>query len=425
MESKFQLTYNGQQIITDDINLMADVGALADDRVLAELFHLPPYDGTTVSRGIVPAALYGKGLTWAAQVGPNGATGSVLVQPFRAVIGSRTLASAGGKANWRDIRSAIAVGSAALGSSVSFGANASGNPRWDLVYAAVSVDANGASVSRKVKSPTTKVITGQSVVTTLATTVSLAVVAGTTAASPVWPSAPTDTGSTYYIPLAYVRIPNGFTASSTVAANNIALVANMLGLASAVGNSVSLATVNNQKNISTAQQGAWGSSGSPTMQFAPPLAGGMESLFLYLNVDAAGTNTNVPNDGSVVILDSSRNWSKRYFRVTAGFGAVFNAVAQNGPGYRYTGRTADFTGQLTSPGNTVGGVITTYPEGASGLLFYVSGSSQPAVGFFYSPIGAGKSITFFVDSSGRLCAQTSGAVQCQGYLWLEATPRFE
>lgn len=314
MEPQVQILNNGQSVLLDDLNALGEAAGLADDRVLAELFRLQPFDGSTVRRGIMPFNHGG----WSALqlVAPNGATGSVIVNPFRAFVGSRTAVGTDAKRNWRDIRSAIGVGSTTLGQVVSFGANASGNPRWDMIYAAVAVDANGAAVTRKIKDPTTKAITGSSVVTTKVTTVTIAVQPGTPAASPTWPAAPADAGGTYYIPIAYVRIPNGFTAGSTVAKSDIAEAAATVTLSGATGGaSIRIAdkhyTPAAADGLTTAKVQTWGSSGTRPNMFLPPLLGGAESLIVAVDL-----RTGQESHANTGVVDS-RDWRGRLCRFQA------------------------------------------------------------------------------------------------------------
>ena len=141
MEPRFQISQNGQELQKDDVNLVAHEAALADDRVLAELLRLAPFDGQRVAKAILP---FGHAGAAGPTVAPNGPTGSVLISPFRAVIGSRSPVQVGAKDCWRDIRSAIfTAGPFALTSIVGFNPNPTSTPRWDLVCAAVAVDANG------------------------------------------------------------------------------------------------------------------------------------------------------------------------------------------------------------------------------------------------------------------------------------------
>ena len=128
---RFQLTQNGQEVEQSDINALSDAGGLADDHVLAELLRLAPFSGSGVSKAILP---FGS----AATVAPAGATGTVTVSPFRAVVGTRdTAANIGPLKNWNDLRSAIFTGPNALSAhAAARRRTASAQPRWDLALRA-------------------------------------------------------------------------------------------------------------------------------------------------------------------------------------------------------------------------------------------------------------------------------------------------
>src|SRR5258708_169454 len=219
MQDRFQLTQNGQELQQSDVNLVAKVASIADERVFQEMLKMQGF-GTNADGKAIKAIIPGV----ATIVTGNGATGQVEVGSFRAIVGSRQSISGGATARdfYEDIRTRTFIASdAAVAINLSLAANSSGNPRWDLVYCRVDVDANSASVIRQVKSPTTSVVTPTSVVITLATNLVAGVVTGTPSGTPVLPSLPTDAAGSYYIPLAYVRVPTGFTAGSTVATTDI------------------------------------------------------------------------------------------------------------------------------------------------------------------------------------------------------------
>lgn len=315
-EKQFKLDYNGQAVQQQDFASIGEVSGLADDRVFAELLRMVPYDGSTVSKGILPVSdSTNPGLP---TVFLSGFDGKVKVSPFRAFVGSRTAVGTDTKENLRDIRSAIFVGASTLHELVSLSANASGNPRWDLVYATVVVDTDGDTTTRKVKSPTTGVITDETVSVSTETTVALGTVVGTPAASPSWPTLPSDSGSTYYIPLAYVRVPNGFTASSIVFQNWIAEAAPLVSLSKATGaNTVEFADqhyTGGGSLLTTASIQAWGASGTPPDIFVRPQAKGGETLLIFIDL-----NTPVHVNGTVV---DSRDWSGRVCRWTCASGAA-------------------------------------------------------------------------------------------------------
>lgn len=313
-EPKYNATTNGQEFQIADANLIGQEAALAEDRVLAELLRLPPNIGGAVKKAVLPFAHLA---SIVAMIAPNGATGQVTVSPFLAIVGSRTNASSDAIAALRDQRSQTYVGSAtSLTGTASFGANSSGQPRWDLLCAVVAVDANGPSVIRYIKDPTTKVVTGTSIVTTLVTSVTLQVVPGTAAASPDPPATPSDGGGNYYIPLALVRIPNGFNGSSTVLKSDIATIAPIVPISRASG----VATMQPADQqftiggsaITAARVEAWGAA-APVKPgyFVPAVMVGAESVFV--DVDLTSASSANWSHASGAVIDASRDWSNRWF----------------------------------------------------------------------------------------------------------------
>jgi hypothetical protein len=317
MEALFKTQFNGQSVLTGDFDVLGDGAAYADDRVFAEMFRMRPYNGSSPARGILPYYYDDSGE--AGLIAANGGTGSVLVYPFRGFVGSTVAVATDGKRNWRDIRSQIAAGTSTLAQTVSLSANASGNPRWDLIYAAVTPDTPSAMTTHKVKDPTSKVITDQSLVRSWITTVTLGVVEGTAAASPDWPATPADGSATYYIPLAYIRVPDGFTAASTVAATDIATVAPVLSLSEATsGGSLGFASCHRTLGggtLTAAQIQTWGATGTRPNMFVPSTAAGTRSLIIALDLQT-GTESHV--DGAVL---DERDWRGRLCRFMVHLGA--------------------------------------------------------------------------------------------------------
>lgn len=416
MENQYQHTVNGQSVLQADLNAMGETAALADDRVLAELLRTTPYDGTTIARGILPYAHDKSGT--GALVAPNGATGNVKVNPFRAIIGSRTAVATDAKKNWRDIRSAIAVGSTTLHQTASFAANASGNPRWDLVYAAVTVDATTASVTRKVKNPTTKAITGQSLVTQIATTVALGVQAGTAAASPSPPAIPADAGGTYYIPIAYVRIPNGFGASSTVLTTDIGTIAPVLAPSRGSG-AKSLRVASTNSNLTTAQWQAWGSSGTRPKIFIPSSLSGSETLLINLNLsNASSANWSHQSGG---LIDNSRDWRGRLtkFMVSVSQSSGFDESAKELSG----GYVVDDYSVATNASIVGFGFGQTIDNGGFGLGHPVAAF---AAGNKYLGMDDATNVHIRCNSStGFLELVATGTPDVSLLFWIEFTAPFE
>lgn len=412
MEDRYQHTINGQTVLQTDLNVMGETSALADDRVLAELLRMEPYNGSAVRKGILPHAHATSSTT--ALVAPETGTGSVLVYPFRAFVGPRTAASSDPKKNWRDIRSAIAVAeSQQLYQRVNLSANSSGNPRWDLIWAAVAVDANTTEVTRKRKDPATRAITSTSVVTRLATTVTLGTTVGTAAASPVWPAVPADAAGVYYIPIAYVRIPNGFISSSTVLTTDIAIQAPILRISRAAG-VPSVSVADQCHTVSTAEQQSWGSSGTRKRMWMPPdLTGGDQLVVIIDASDASSANWSHQNNGVV----DSRDWRNRLTRYVI---CCDSGTDGNLFGHFPWNHTSGF---LTPAGTSVS---TTNAVGIGQTFRSDIGNAAGATGSSFVAMDDGAFVNLYCDTAdgGKLKAAISGSPNCVVIFWIDFTAPF-
>lgn len=360
MEREYFLTYNGQEVEQSDLSLIAEDAALADDRVLAELFRLKPSQ-SPVSKGVLP---YSLGPT----VAPSGADGSVRIYPFRAFVASTTAASTDAKKNWRDIRSVVYIGNPTNEYKLqALSANTSGFNRWDLVYARIDKDVNETGVVRYVKTAGPPVVETPTTVSVVkATTAVVGIVVGTPSATPDIPTLPTDSGSTFYIPLVYILVPNGFGATSTVTSSFMYETAPVLNLSRVTG--ATTAGVANTQNkaggpaISTAVIHAWGLGTRPEI-YLPSTMVGEEVLYIALNLQDASSSNWSQLDGTIV--DDSRDWRKR----------IFSWSAQV-----MTGTSARFSWSQTSTSNT-----------------------SPTIPSIYGDVGAHKNIgfgqTFALDST--------------------------
>ena len=427
MEKQQQLASNGQAVYQADINVLGESGGLADDRTLAEFIRIKPFDGSNVTKAVFP---YGVRGDKTATVCPNGATGSVLVMPFRAFIGSTTGVGTDAKKNWRDIRSgvfAVSTSGTALGLKVTFVANSSGNPRWDLIYATVTPNTAGDVGARKTKDPTTQAVTSPSVTLNLVCAVSVTVSAGTPGASPALPSVPSDGGGSYIVPLAYVRIPNGFTATSTVSSRDI-LDAEPVAL---VHRSTGVATLGPAAQVfkpggvalTAAQIATWGSTGTRPGWFLPPDMMGGDGCLIPLDMfDASQANWNFA-DGAVV--DDSRDWRNRMFKWQLHYSAnKFASDPTNG------GTVAVPAGYVNSGGSTknlVSGLgqsfladssHTAIPGGPWATVAYIDST---IVGTSNLPSGSGFGL--FVDlATGNLILKALGTSPgVRALLWIEAS----
>src|SRR5215469_9048367 len=284
-EPRFQLSLNGQELQQGDVNTIGKVAGLADDRVLAELWRMPTYNGSTVSKMIVPFSNEGKTALNAPGAWLDWGTGSINVNPFRVLIGSRSTVATSPSDNWRDTRSTICIGSSNLYQSVSFVANSTIYSRWDLVYVAVTPDANAPGVTRYVKDPTTLIVSAQTVFTILQTTQTLAVVTGTPAnagnLNPPLPALPADAAGTYYVPICYVLIPAGFTTTTAVNVKSIYCVAPIMPQSpQATGNMAISPSTSQYTNLNSASTNGiigWAESGGvsrPNWYISPEATGG-------------------------------------------------------------------------------------------------------------------------------------------------------
>ncbi|HEY2509821.1 MAG TPA: hypothetical protein VGI39_03165 [Polyangiaceae bacterium] len=412
-EDQYVLTDDGQGVVQSDLNAVFMEAALADDRLLAELLRLSPYSGGGVSKCIVPYRVTGAA---GAMVQPNGATGSVKVFPFRAVVGSRTVVSvAAGSAlaSWRDIRSKVYAASddnENLGTEVSFAPNASGFPRWDLVYVQFIPDAATSNVLRNVRAPGSDptdppVETSLSVSTTQV--LALSKVTGTAAASPLPPSLPADgltSAGPFYIPLAFVLIPNGFTGSSIVLPTDIAPAAPIVALHELWGVRTSRAPLASTGFGNTLLV-TWGATRTRPSQYIPPTrTGGVRMRF---PIDASGSGTPLIADAG--ILDLSRDWRNRDFTVTlaARPGATHFAWETGAAGAAIVPKAGSSTIRVTQEGQSYknDSLDVLGVDRGAGVVCFANNAN-------FSPIAAGSnSIGLYVDMA-------SGALK----LWYQGTP---
>jgi hypothetical protein len=406
MEDKFQIVSAGQEFGKDDVNLVSTEAALADDRILAELLRLKPLGAPT--RGILPPSHNGSPITAAAICAPSGAADArVVIYPFRAVIGP--VAPATGLDMHRNSRSAISVGTADMWQYATFAAAT--NNRWDLLYAVVAVDIDGPGVTRYTKTSASPA-TASTVVTTKKTTVTLAVVQGVEAGTPARPAIPADSGSNYYIPLAYVLLPAGHTLVTSIAATNIFEVAPVLSVSRAMGvNTMAPATgMSSSSGIAVVTETWTPASGRPKA-FLPATMAGADTVIIALNEMTAPRTIAL---GTTGIIDSSRDWRRRLFRVTAVAGTsgfCWNTGAPNFPNYSSTS-----TVLATANSHNV----TSY-AGTDSMIFNFTSAFGSG-----SDVAAGASVAIYVDhATGALkCTVSATDPACSILVWLEATAQF-
>lgn len=347
MQKQFVVGVTGQEVEVSDLNTVAAAAALAEDRVFSELLRLPGSDGTNITKGVLPYGLRDNSTTTSPQqasvVGAYfSADAKVYVPPMRLFVGSRSasFASADSREAWYgDARSAVIVGATStvgkLGNTdVQLAATASNN-RKDLIYARVDIDTAQTPVTRYVKAADGSEGT-QNISVFYKTSVTIGVVQGTEAATPTEPALPSDSGNSYYIPLAYVSLAHPHTLTSFVSPSQIAEVAPILGVAPAAGG----VDCRPLKLFSSTPYltATWGAGTRPESFLPASMSGKVERFF---GLDFTGGKTPIALNGYTT-LDDSIDWRYRLFKST------FYVQASGVLGWQ-AGGTTPAPGPNTSP----------------------------------------------------------------------------
>lgn len=435
-EDAFVVTYSGQEVQLTDLDLIGTTSGLADDHVLADMLRLAPYTGSNYAKAILPTGYRSQSAPATVQTSGS-ANGSIVVNPFRAIVGSRnTVATpptglsddSAALANWRDIRSGVFVGSATiLAKTIALSPNSSGFSRWDLVYASISVDADGPTVNRRVKNPTTGIIGVQTVPAYLYSPVTVAVVTGTPGSSDsppnaVIPTLPADGAGSYNIPLAYIAVANGFGSTTTVANSEVrstCLGATTEFMDIKAGIKAKSCNGCNDQGAAFASGGsasfAWNPAHVPTSAYPrpgpwlpPDMVGGGVFLAEIDNTSATTTAWSTVNLG---LVDNSIDWRGRFFRVTGTFG-----------GNKFGNDPTATVGATTPSGS--GSATTTVSLGNSMIADGVFASGYSAV--WNATIGGSYTVALVVNqTTGNLVwiNNASGASD-RFFFWIECSAQF-
>ncbi len=399
-QDKVQATLNGQELLIGDYNKIAAEAARADDLALGEMLRMAPYDGSTVTRGILPMGTRGQ----ATSVGvlQNG-TGGIVANPFRAVVSSRVLVATSKFDNLTDIRSAMYTDATPL--ALPAGA---GTARVHLVYATIFVDVTTAT-SSLVKDLASKVVTPLPNTGPAHTYVTTSFVSAT---APALPTIPADSVGVYNIPLAYVRTAAGYTLAAAVAPSDILDIAPVLD--ANFRHSVGVANQIFRTAPSTDNIASWaGGSARPTMYMPASMVGTVTRFIPFsASIGVDGVTPNVPFSG--VVVDDSIDWRGRVFKATCQ-----GVAASYGP----------WTGQAGSP------KAGTLPYVAMGnSLFanasYASRLTAVRVNYADYPlpfVNAGEFVELYVNASnGKLMLEwnAAGTHAVNLFVWLEASSPF-
>lgn len=412
---------NGQEVEQGDLNLLSDTGGLADDHVLAELLRLAPFSGGAVAKAIMP---FGQGAT----IAPAGATGAVVVNPFRAVVGTRdSAANIGPLKNWNDLRSAVFTGPSAISVQQPLQANTAAQARWDLLYAQLQVDAPGAQVSRYRKDPATEQVAVVQVTKSLVQAISVGVQQG--APGGPKPTIAPDGGGTFFFPLANVRVPPNFGPLSTVATTDIEELAPYVPLSATCG-ACTLVPANHQYKeggtVLSSAGFAWGLGGGRPGPVMPPTMSGCESRMVAIDVQAPASANWSHQSGSVV--DDSRDWRNRAWRWLAIYNSNANQLFPWDRGNALQPRVLSALGGAAAGMSTAFGFGQSFmPDSLGTLRFQVNPTFAVPMVALLTIAGQQQAtnVALYVDmTTGNLCVFVTGTPGVRCFFWLEASGQF-
>jgi hypothetical protein len=283
----------------------------------------------------------------------------------------------------------------------------------------VSLAAIEASQTRYLKDPATKVVTSSSLPTSHYDAVTVAVIAGTPSATPAAPATPADSGSSYVIPLAYVRVPNGAGegSGSAIAARDILDACNVLPLSRVTGAATMRASSTNAA-LSAAQLAAWANGSHRPGHHAPASMVGAESRIIMLDLlDASSSNWSHASDG---IVDDSIDWRNRFFKWRA-YADTGTASFVSDPGAGVIGRVPVADGSV--PGSTnASGVGQSFADDVAASkrgALYVAQTGNMTV------LAGATTVRLYVDATdGALRVLVSGAPLVKLWVWLDASAPF-
>lgn len=476
MASKLYKTpFSGGSISRDTLYAITTGAAHADDYVFQELLKLARNAGGAPDRVILPFQQRNLGSNGGGLVQVGVASTPVQILPFRAIIGPRTSSTAtpptapspldpllttAGELSVRDIRSAVFAGPAALGApgtgipSTLFAPNISGNPRYDLVYAALYVDYLDTAKQIITKPPASGTAgpqtgsefyvcsIGNPPMALTGTRPAFGVVTGTlSATAPIAPTIPPDVPASgiYYFPLALVVIPGTFTpGTTTFSSRTIIITAPIAEIGEALGgkmtgpvSAISGAEVAALVNLPGAGSAADNWAGASRPSFAAPVTmkGGIQK-FLLLDAQAAAASAPL---GDTAVLDDSLDWRNRYFRVTA------QAIAGAG---RYFASDPLASGGIYTPGAvsvTFGTVMMmtcgqSFRDDTVAQLFGGGGSSRNGgtlalmnnASMSVITASGAAAIGLYVDlTTGKLLLYYNGTPGVRLLIWIDGTGAYD
>lgn len=204
----------GEAVTTTELQRSADAAAGADDLVSTLIFRGAQGNGAVFGKQVGSLVLETSSRNPRLIVVPSGGTaGALTLRPCWITITDK---DAGNRLVPPVLLSAYVDTDT---DSPQFAATAANN-RIDVLYALVQRTATTAA--RKVKDPTTGVVSTQTITIYTAPTVTLGVQPGVEAGSPTVPALPADSSSAWYVPLANVTLTHPYTLGSALTQAQVA-----------------------------------------------------------------------------------------------------------------------------------------------------------------------------------------------------------
>lgn len=366
-----RLFADGQEVTSSDLGIMANLDASSMDYAVSEFFRLQMRVGAGAApKGIIPFSTFksdGTNPQTAGIVTSSGsANATVFIYPFRAFVAVIPF-DAAPEAAWENTRTVDVVppSGSLLQNGFSLDATDGTHSRCDLIYAKITIGAVSDTDTRFVRDPITGVISAPALTTEISDTYTLGVKKGTpfVGTTPARPTIDPDTSTDFFIPLAYIFLPIGFSAGSTVDNKSIHEVAPCVPLSRATG-AISIRPANWHNKTPGSPLLAvddFAATGHRAVAYAPSTWVGGEQLIVAASWNTTGP-VNIPALNTTHIVDDSCDWRRRLFKWFATSSTAASALPWDNGGPRAgnameTGYGQSFSDDGTGAFGVAGGIV--------------------------------------------------------------------
>jgi hypothetical protein len=192
---------DGEGIVTPELQRAADAAAAADDLILRALVPPGAAGASTYGKRVLPLVEETASVNPRQLVYPSGTAGKAKVRPFQLIVGAKDIVAP-------DVADVILAGARLTEFESTVFGNTSANNRCDVLYALIQ--RSGTTASRKVKDPTTGIVSTQSITIYKDVAISFGIQVGSEGGGAPVPSLPSDTSTAWYVALAEVRLAHPF-----------------------------------------------------------------------------------------------------------------------------------------------------------------------------------------------------------------------